>query len=135
MYVLYSEWKDLPSLTSRSDENQLAEGQKMFEQKKYQESYNLFKNYIENKDQTLPSLFIYAGLSALELNKYEEAVYYFDSLISSDAVDQSKGYWYKALVYLKQDRKNKAIPMLENILLDEGNYNFDEAKTILKKLQ
>ncbi|SEM20258.1 TPR repeat-containing protein [Aquimarina amphilecti] len=135
LYVEHSRWKDLPSLTSRSDENQLAEGQKMFEQKKYQESYSLFKNYVENNDQTSPSVLVYVGLSALELNKYEEAISYFDRLISSDAVDQSKGYWYKALVYLKQDNEDRAILILENILLDEQNYNFNKAKVLLKKMQ
>ncbi|WP_299219936.1 tetratricopeptide repeat protein [uncultured Aquimarina sp.] len=135
LYAGYSEWQDLPSLTSRSDESQLAEGQRLFEQKKYDESYVLFKEYIKDKNELLPSVLIYSGLSALELDKYTEAISYFDQIINSDTIDQSKGYWYKALVYLKQDKKNTAIKVLEIILKDKQNYNFDKAQALLKKLQ
>ncbi|MDH7445034.1 tetratricopeptide repeat protein [Aquimarina sp. 2201CG14-23] len=135
LYASYNQWQDLPSLTSRSDENQLAEGQLLFEQKQYKDSYKLFKDFVENNNEVLPPVLIYSGLSALELDKYTEAISYFDQLIDSDAIDQSKGYWYKVLVYLKQGKKKEAIEVLEIITQDGQNYNFKEAETLLKKLQ
>ncbi|WP_299246664.1 hypothetical protein [uncultured Aquimarina sp.] len=135
LYAAYSQWQDLPSLTSRSDESQLAEGQRLFEQKKYDESYMLFKEYKKDKNKLLPSVLIYLGVSALELDQYTEAISYFDQIISSDTIDQSKGYWYKALVYLKQDKKDDVIKVLEIILKDRQNYNFDKAQALLKKMQ
>ncbi len=135
LYATYSQWQNLPSLTSRSDENQLAQGQRLFIQKQYDKSYIIFKNYLNTTNEIVPPVLIYAGLSALELKKYKDAISYFDQLIASDAIDQSKGYWYKALVYLKQNKKNEAIQVLEIILKEEQNYNFDEANVLLKKLQ
>ncbi|WP_299314493.1 tetratricopeptide repeat protein [uncultured Aquimarina sp.] len=135
LYAEFNQWKDLPSLTSRSDESQLAKGQQLFEQKKYDESYILFKEYIKGKNKLLPSVLIYSGLSALELDKYTEAISYFDQIINSNTIDQSKGYWYKALVYLKQDQKDAAVKVLEIILKDKQNYNFNKAHNLLKKLQ
>ncbi|WP_299442140.1 hypothetical protein [uncultured Aquimarina sp.] len=135
LYVGYSQWRDLPSLTSRSDESQLAEGQRLFEQKKYKESYTLFKDYVEGKNEISPPVLVYSGLSALELNKYKEAISYFDQLINSDTIDQSKGYWYKALVYLKQNKKQKTITILEEITTDKNNYNYQEALELLDKLK
>lgn len=135
LYAVYSDWRDLPSLTSRSDESQLAEGQRLFEQKKYNDSYILFKEYIKDKNELSPAVLIYSGLSALELDKYTEAISYFDQIINSDTIDRSKGYWYKSLVYLKQNKKNAAIKVLEIILKDKENFNFDKAEVLLKKLQ
>jgi len=135
LYVTYSQWQDIPSLTSRSDESQLAEGQRLFEQKKYSESYALFKEYVEKENEILPPVLIYSGLSALELNKYKEAISYFDRLIDSDTIDQSKGYWYKALVYLKQNKKQNTITVLEEIKTNKSNYKYQEAVELLDKLK
>ncbi|MDY8138617.1 tetratricopeptide repeat protein [Aquimarina sp. 2201CG5-10] len=135
LYAEYGEWDDLPSLTSRSDETQLAEGQRFFEQKEFLASYELFKNLEDNKLETSPEILVYLGLSSLELNKYNEAISYFDQLINSDAIDQSKGYWYKALTYLKQEKKDKAISILEVILKDETNYKYIEAKELMGKIK
>ncbi len=134
LYAQYSQWEDLPSLTSRSDETQLANGQHLFEENKFEESYNLFTSYNDDNSKIKPSLLIYIGLSALELNKYEEAISYFDQLIQSDAVDQSKGYWYKALAYLKQDKREEAISVLEIIRKNETNYKYITSKELLDKL-
>ncbi|GAA0731690.1 hypothetical protein GCM10009430_44140 [Aquimarina litoralis] len=135
LYAKYSTWQDLPSLTSRSDEDLLAKGQELFEEKNYKESFLLFNHYLKNSDTIIPSVYLYAGVSSLELDKYEEAIFYFDQLINSNAVDQSKGYWYKALSFLKQGKKEAAIKTLNNILENKDNYNFKEAKNVLKKLQ
>lgn len=135
LYAKHNEWQDMPSLTSRSDEGQLANGQKLFEQKRYDDSFQLFTSHIKEADEILPSVFLYAGVAALELDKYTEAVSYFDQLIDSDAIDQSKGYWYKTLAYLKQGKKEEAIQVLKIIIENKENYNFSKAEILLKKLQ
>ncbi|MBW1297122.1 hypothetical protein [Aquimarina litoralis] len=135
LYAKYNEWNDLPSLTSRSDEDQLTKGQQLFEEKKYNDSFLLFENYIQSTDEVVPATLLYAGISALELDEYKKAISYFDQLINSNAIDQSKGYWYKVLTYLKQGKKEETIQVLEIIIKDQENYNFDKANTLLKKLR
>lgn len=135
IYAKYNTWHDMPSLTSRSDEDLLAKGQELFEQKNYKESFVLFNDYLNKTDTIIPSLFLYVGVSALELDKHEEAIFCFDQLINSNAIDQSKGYWYKALTFLKQGKKEDAVNVLNSILENKDNYNFKEAKIVLQKLQ
>ncbi len=135
LYAQYSNWNDLPSLTSRSDESQLAEGQLLFEQGAYLKANTIFKSVINSGKKTTSSVLIYAGVSALELGNYQDAISYFDSLIASDVIDHSKGYWYKALLYLKQDKKKEAISVLEIILKNENNYNYQKAEELLDMLK
>jgi len=55
-------------------------------------------------------------------------------LSKSNLMDASKGLWYKALVFLKIDDKIEAEKALNQIVENETNYNFNEAKALLKKL-
>jgi len=136
LYVDNSNWENLPSLTSRSaSKKELVKGQELFEEGKYADSYSLFKEIMETQDLANSSVLLYLGVSSLELGKYDESISCFDTLIASEAIDSSKGYWYKVLVYLKQDNKPEAIKVLNQILLDKNNYNYQKAKEILKKLE
>ncbi len=51
-----------------------------------------------------------------------------------NSVDSTKGYWYIALIHLKNDNKENAILMLKKISSNEKNYNYLKAKEVLDKI-
>ncbi|GGX12056.1 hypothetical protein [Aquimarina muelleri] len=132
MYVKHSEWEDLPSLTSRGGDNKLAEGERLFVDKKYKESYAIFTALSQKEQQ--PSVLIYLGLCALELDQLDKALHYFELLKNTEAIDSSKAYWYLALTYLKQNEKEKATNILQE-LVSGNHYKNTEARELLDQLQ
>ncbi len=139
LYAEYSNWKDLPSLTVQSDnENILAEGEHLFFKEEYTKAIMIFSQVLIDssvQNQNLnPYILSYLGASYLELNDYKNAIFTFDKLVNSNTVDSSKGYWYKTMVYLKQGNKQKTKEQLKLILQDERNFNFQKARELFEKL-
>lgn len=139
LYTEYSNWNTLPSLTVQNDEtNVLAEGERLFFEKDYTKAITLFSNIAEEtkQEKTANSTYVlsYLGASYLESGDYTKAMATYNKLEQSNTLDSSKAYWYKALVYLKQDDKVNAKAMLEKTLESEQNYNFKKANELLKKL-
>ncbi|WP_103068342.1 tetratricopeptide repeat protein [Aquimarina sediminis] len=140
LYVEYCDWSELPSLVMQSDvNNEIEEGERLFTNKHYEEAIIVFSqivnrqaedNVIDNRAHALS----YLGASYLEIGDYQNALKTFDSLLQKDFLDSSKGYWYKALVYIKMGDKEKAKKELLLTLKKETNYNYDKAKELLKKL-
>ena len=134
LYSEYAQWNDLPSLPSRSAGNVLSRGQFLFEQKQYDESFDLFAKYEEENKEISSPILLYLGISALELDKYQQALDSFDKLIKSESIDRSMGYWYKALTYLKMGHKGKAKAALKEIISKPSNFNYEVAKELLSEL-
>ncbi len=139
LYAEYSNWNDLPSLTVQNEnENILAEGERLFLATEYDKAVIIFSNAL--RDISLqgqspdPYVLSYLGASYLELNDYESALLTFDQLLNSNTIDSSKGYWYKAMVYLKHGNKQKVGEQLKLILQSERNFNFQKAKELCEKL-
>lgn len=133
LYNDYIALNDLPSFVSRSDEsNQLAKAQEFFENKKYKEALLIFKSVVSSKDVS-GNILIYKGIAETELGQYNDAQETFNSLINSDLFDAPKGYWYKALLYLKQDRVEESKVILSKIVSEEL-YKNNEAQKLLKQL-
>lgn len=76
----------------------------------------------------------YIGMSYLELEQPKEAVVFFDKLYNSDSFDQSKGLWYKCLVYLKINDNVKLKNTLIKIIENPANYNYNKARELLDDL-
>ncbi len=139
LYAEYSNWKELPSLTIQDDnENILAEGEHLFFEAEYTKAIMIFSQELGDssvqKQNLNPYILSYLGASYLELNDYENAILTFDQLLNSNTVDSSKGYWYKAMVYLKQGNKQKTEEQLKLVLQDERNFNFQKAVELYEKL-
>ncbi len=134
LYVEYLQLKTLPSLVSRgnNDPNNLIKAQQEFEVKNYKSALRLFKEVEETKYQR-GILQVYIGISQLELEKYSEAEKTFDTMITSDLIDASKGYWYKALISLKKKDIKRARERLQYII-DKELYHHKEAIQLLRKL-
>ena len=131
LYDEYVALNDLPSFVSRSDEvTQLSEAQQLFEEKNYNKALEVFNSFKEQDG----ALAIYKGIAQAELGNYNEAEETFNTLINSNLLDAEKGYWYKALILLKADRKLEAIAVLETII-SKNLYKHNEAKILLEKIK
>ena len=133
LYNNYVGLDDLPSFVSRSSEDDnLIEAQELFENKEYRGALVIFKSQMNVADPKA-DIAVYKGLSEMELAIYNDAEQTFNSLISSDLLDAEKGYWYKALLFLKQDRVEDSKQIL-NEIISENLYNNNEAEELLKQL-
>jgi len=137
LYENYNSWQELPSLINRGDvdDTTLAEAENAFINKNYEKAHLFFDAYIQNSYTVSTTVLLYQGVVFLELNEYNNALTTFNELIESNSLDNSKGYWYKVLVYLKMDDKVNAIKQLEIITSNPENYKFVEAKELLEKLR
>jgi tetratricopeptide (TPR) repeat protein len=92
---------------------------------------NLPNSVVIEADKTL-----YAGLTLMELERYQEAIIKFKSLqtVNTDQNSfKSISQWYLALCYLKLEMKADAIKILESITTYKS-YNHKKANKILTKL-
>ncbi|WP_299384116.1 tetratricopeptide repeat protein [uncultured Lacinutrix sp.] len=136
IYSDNSKWEELPSLVSRSEINVdlLSAGENAFNNKNYVLAKENFTSFINDDYQVNPTALLYLGISQLELENYNEALNSFQKIAESNTLDQSKGYWYRALTYFKMDDRANAIKELEIIVKSSKNHNFEKAKKLLKKL-
>ena len=136
LYSEYSDWSNLPSLvTKEAVQNKvLADAETAFINEDYKTAISNFENYLEQQEDVNANVLIYYGLSQLELNKHEQSIKIFDQLLRSNSIDKSKGYWYKALVYLKIDDRENAKKELRSILKDANNFNYNKAQDLLANL-
>ncbi|MEM6685095.1 MAG: tetratricopeptide repeat protein [Bacteroidota bacterium] len=134
-FETYHNWNALPSFVKKGTvEDTRAKAQELFEAEKYQEALTLFN---KNAQQTVydPTLQLYIGVCHLELENYTAALETFDALLNSNTLDNHKAYWYKALTYLKQNDAENAKKILQTLVEDSDNYNYEKAKELLKKLR
>jgi len=136
---LYDETIDLsslPSFVSREDanENQLVKAQLLFEEKAYDKAAVIFKKelgaiqHVKNAN-----VYLYLGISQMEIDDFENAEVTFDKLIASDFIDAEKGKWYKALLYLKVQRIEESKVILNEIVA-ANSYNAKKASILLKNI-
>lgn len=128
-------WNDLPSLTERSD-NAIAKAsvEQLFVSKKYEEALAVLRS-VQVDNGIDANLYIYTGLCQLELSQFDEALNTFMQLNQSDLLDSGKAKWYLALTYLKMNKKDNANKQLDEILVDENNFFYQEAKGLKELLE
>lgn len=135
LYVENSSWDELPSLTVKGDPVQeRAEVEQLFEQKKYAEVITNVRDISLKSNETDLALILYQGVAQLELDQYENALNSFAELTNSNTIDHHKGYWYTAMVYLKQGNKELLVESLEVVAANPTYYKHEEARALLKEL-
>ena len=136
LYVENSHWNELPSLTVKGDTSiEKAIVEQLFQQKKYAEVITSVRDISLNSQETDMTLILYQGVSQLELDQYERALNSFREITSSNTIDHHKGYWYTAMVYLKQGDKESLIQSLEVVAANPTYYKHAEAVAMLKELK
>ncbi len=135
IYKQHNTWNELPSLSVKGETtaNKKAKLEKLFLSKDYNATIKLAKKLIANSKNTEPNILLYLGISQMEINKHKEAIKTFDVLINSNTIDNHKGYWYKAMVYLKTDDKINAKKVFQKIVANDY-FKKKQASKILKKL-
>ncbi len=135
LYAEYkNDWKELPSLTLRGDNNNFTSVEALFKQKKYKESLLLLEQLKQTTSQD-SQILMYEGILNLELNKKEKAIRIFKDLLKRDSLDTFKAHWYLALSYLKSNNLNSTKMELQILLNDDKNFKDIEAKELLHKLE
>lgn len=136
LYLSYFDKKEMPSLIHRGNDvdDQLVEAQQLFESGDYEKALSIFDHLIDTRLTNRATIYIYKGISEMELNQYVKASQTFNKLINSNLMDASKGYWFKGLLYLKMNEKDKAIKVFEKIQAD-SLYNHQKSAEILNSLQ
>lgn len=132
VYKNNSNWDDLPSYVIKSDENKsiFSKGEQLFRNNEFAKSIEVFKT-IRSSDQMYPYALMYIGAAYERLNENKKSLETFDQIIKTkDFIEYSRGYWYKLLVYSKQNNKEKAEEMKKLILQNPDNYNYDKVKIL-----
>lgn len=78
-------------------------------------------------------IYIYLSLSQMGMESYTEAEATLDEFIQSDLLESSKGYWYKALLFLARGDLPDSEKILRRII-DEKLYNYQLAEELLDEL-
>lgn len=135
LYATYINTTELPSLSIRgNDSNDIrTKAQHLFEQKKYEEALVILNKELDLSKKQTATVYLYMGISQMELNQFEKATTTFNELLNSGLMDAPKGYWYKALLYLKMKNKKDAVTIL-NTISSQKLYNYEQANDLLKEL-
>lgn len=124
-------WQELPSFIDKGQpENDFTNGELLFKNGEYTKAIESFSK-IDSTYELYPYSLMYIGASYDQLNKNDKAIDAFDLLSKLTSFEESsRGYWYKMLIYLKQNNKDKALEMKTIILKDSENYNYTKAKNL-----
>ncbi|OUR98136.1 hypothetical protein A9Q86_13835 [Flavobacteriales bacterium 33_180_T64] len=135
LFSTYYTTQDLPSFTvQNSDINTTAKAELLFKEEKFHEALELFNSINENSSMTNPNIILYSAMCNLELEKYDIALNYLEELEHSNTIDFHKSYWFKSLLYLKQNQNDKAILTLKILSKNKNYFNHDKAIELLKEL-
>lgn len=137
LYYEYASLNELPSFVTRNTVDslgiELVRAEKLFETKNYKAALAVFEPILEST-KTDVNLYIYTGMAQTELGDNKNAELTFNRLINSELSNAQVGHWYKALLYLKQD-KIKATKVLLHHIVSKSLYNHEKAKALLAQLE
>lgn len=137
LYASYHKVEDLPSFQTRSSKfGNLMSASQLYREGSYEEALILFDNYTSNTptSETNKLVFIYKALIWSEKGDLGKAIEQLDLLQYSNSIDNGRALWYKALVFIKFDKRDNAKDILLNILKNPQNYKFKEANDLLSKV-
>ena len=136
LYTSHASWDELPSLITKGNnaERSIQQLEYSFQAKDYDQVVILTDKLLIEHPEYKAQILLYSGVSLLEMNENIPAIARFDMLIESNSIDAHKGYWYKALSFLKQGDKTSCIETLKIITQNSGYYKHSEAKKLLRQL-
>lgn len=105
-----------------------------FQQSDYQKVIKELDNVTPQKDQAFVAQF-YKGLSYQNLDQYDNAIQEYTKVINhGNNLFVEEAEWYKALCYLKENKRSEARAELLAVIDRKGHYEKD-AKAIIRKLR
>ena len=137
-YELYSRFyspyqADVSIRSAGQTQNGLILAIQLYQKKDYNTAFEILGNLLSNNKNN-PAIRFYYGITAMELNRYETAIYQMNELINNNGQPYSiHAEWYLGLCYLKLNDKNKARHYFKKIVEDNSYYS-SRAREILKKL-
>lgn len=136
LYANHINFKDLPTFVVRGDNgeqelNKIA--QQQFEAGNFVKSIETLKHSMAAYSNTDAVLYIYLGLSQLELDQFEEAETTFTHLQKLDAIESERAYWYLALLETKKGAYTEAQKKLQEIVSNQY-YGHEEARSLLSEI-
>jgi len=136
LYQDYYTETDMPSLISRGiNSNKLSNKiVTAYQNKNFKEAEILYQNFITDNEILNENVYIYGGMTYLELKQYDKSLIEFNKMTISNSIDNSKGLWFTAMVYLKNDNMQQLNETLNIITKNSENFNYTKAKKLLKEL-
>ncbi|MGB3468367.1 MAG: hypothetical protein WBA74_23990 [Cyclobacteriaceae bacterium] len=135
LYMAYKDTGRLPSLINRNTVAEYGGFTELYTQGKNKEALSWLEGYLSNKQGAVnPQLYLYKGALHMRLNQDERAIKTYRMLLDSETVDATKGHWYLALIYLKNNNREAAQNELSLLLDSDSGFNSEEAREILDKL-
>ena len=135
LFDTYYNTRDLPSFTLKNDNTStIIKAEALFKEGNYTDALELF-DLITGDESKNPGIYIYKALCYLNLKQYDDALKYLDLLEKSNTIDYHKAYWFKTLLYLKQDKKESAIKSLNKLLENKNNFNYQKALKLYDQLK
>ncbi|MEM9547465.1 MAG: hypothetical protein AAGA77_15910 [Bacteroidota bacterium] len=136
LYAKFYDPADLPSIISRSSSDATIEQAVIaFQNQNFVESLTFMDQIKDTLVQKEIPYLLYYGMASLENGDITEALAKFDAVINSKSIDRSKGYWFKALVYLKIGDMEKATGALKEILDHRDSFNHKKARELLNDIE
>jgi len=136
LYQEYYSETDMPSLVSRGNNNQELSHKIViaYQNEAFNEAKNLYLNFTIDNEDLNENVYIYGGMTYLKLKEYDKSLVEFNKMTQSNSIDNSKGLWFSALVYLKKEDSLKLRETLKTILKNPENFNYKKAKELLDDL-
>lgn len=104
----------------------------LYEAEQYQQAYDLFTTLDADTD---PEALFYAALSAMEVDRIEDAIRLLGNYERTPAPKLDRqAKWYLALAYIKNGETESSKELLTQLAASAG-YNKDKAGALLKKLK
>lgn len=131
----YQPYPNVEATIERNDEATGAYTQafQLYEDGQYAEAAIAFDQLLERYPQT-EALNFYAGLTALELNRSDKAIAYFEKVISNpDHKFYQQAVWYASLAALKNEDTTNAKQYLQQLSGETGFYG-NKAMQLLDEL-
>jgi len=124
----------VPSLETRSNEMISEEDYQTFidayRAKDYQKSFTTIGPLLSDADN---NTLLLAGISAMEINEYQESLKYFDKIIeSNDFYFADHAKWYKALLLIKMKKSEDAKLLLADLAQNPKADHHNESVSLLE---
>jgi hypothetical protein len=132
--LVYSDFANHNALeiVVRSENNQaVVAAEEAFNSKKYKEALQQLTILSDEYSKDI-EIELYKGICNLELNNYTEANQIFTEISNGNSSFSTTATWYKALMYLKQEKMENCKKVLQTI--PESAEEYTQAQKLLKKL-